>query len=115
MYLCSCSYISTYCTFCQPLINNYRSADWGPVKELFSLGCFHVDAAMGHRSTEVVVPICAVEGEAPVPGNLAVAEKHDPGHIGQIIIGVPFAAAAGPFLRPDFAFDGESTFGSRDR
>ena len=63
-------------------IYNDGGTCWSPIVELFSFWSFHVDAAVRHGLTEIIVPISTVEGISSVPRNFIVPEEHYPGNIG---------------------------------
>lgn len=92
-------------------IDDDRSIDFGPGKESSGVGCFHIDATMGHGGTKIVVPIGTVETVAHSFWGFVVVEEHNIGNIGKVIVGAEFTGAAGHFLGADFTPNVESTVG----
>lgn len=67
-------------------VDGYRSANFGPVIELGDLTGFHVDTAVGHGVTKIVVPVSAMKAEAHLSRVFIVVEKHNIRDIRKIII-----------------------------
>lgn len=58
-------------------IDNNWSTNLGPSIKLGNFFCFHIDTAMTHGYTKVVVPVSAMETVSGCFGNLFVIKEHN--------------------------------------
>ena len=62
-------------------VDGDRGAKVGPGKNLGNVGSFHIDTAVGHGDTKIVVPVGAVETVAELFWVTAVIKKQNIGNI----------------------------------
>lgn len=92
-------------------VNGNRGTDRSPVVQESSFRGFHINTAMRHGSTEIIVPIGTVKTKAELFGISVIVKEHNIGNVGEIVVGSKRFRSAGHFLRADFSPDFKSTVG----